>query len=159
MRQLVLKSGKYLFFFILILLINSSCDEIEYNIPDVPVYWEANINQVGMDLQGTYYLPGLGYGGVIIYCAGQIGDRYEFYAFDATCTHEVNRTCLTLKDEKIDNKLCPCNLSSFIVTCECCDSKFNLGDGSGHPIDGPATLPLRPYKTTFFGNILRVYND
>lgn len=143
MRQLVLKSGKYLFFFVLILLLNSSCDEIDSQIPEVPVYLTINLN-----LQNELTIPGnsvlyenAGFGGVIVSCE-QLG---VYYAYDAACTHEISQTC-TVKND------------GFLGTCSCCESKYILS-GSAYPSDGPAVVPLKQYNVSVLGGTtIRVYN-
>ena len=159
MRQLVLKRAKYFIFYILI-AVTVSCDTIDYNIPNVPFGFEVNIiTTPGLQSPGsTIFFPGVGFGGVLVYCAHFNGYNYEYYAFDAACTNEVSRTCIVTKDEEIDTKLCPCQLKSSIVACNCCGSSFNLMDGAAYPLEGPAILPLRQYKTTLNGSVLRVYN-
>jgi len=44
MKELILKSGKYLFIFILSVLLNSSCDKIDSQIPDMPVRLQIDLN-------------------------------------------------------------------------------------------------------------------
>lgn len=158
MRQLVLKSGKYFFIFLFLITISVSCDKIQDSqVPNVPFSFTVNIiNEPNLNVAGNaVFFPGVGYGGVIVYCA-MAGE--EYYAYDATCTHELNSTCAVIKDEDIDPIKCPCLLNSFIVTCECCDSQFGVADGAAYPMSGPAIAPLKHYKTTISNNILRVYN-
>ena len=158
MKQLVLKSGKYFFLFIIMIVIAVSCDKVQDSqVPNIPFSFEVNLsnNNVLNTPGNAMFFPGVGYGGVIVYC---FSASEEFYAYDATCTHELSTTCVVLKDENINPKLCPCLLNSFIVTCECCESKFGVADGAAYPMDGPAIAPLKHYRTTVSGNVLRVYN-
>lgn len=143
MRKLVLKSGKYLFIFVLMVMINSSCEKIESQIPDVPVSISINLNIYNeLTIPGNSLLfPHSGFGGVIVYC--EIPGTY--YAYDAACTHEVNQTC-TLVNE------------GALGTCSCCGSKYIFA-GAAYPTEGPASAPLKQYKVSFVGNsMLRVYN-
>lgn len=159
MGQLAFKSGKYLFFFFLVMLLCGSCEDIlESQIPDVPVSFTINLS-ITPDLNSTgnaVYFPNVGYGGIIVYCAlpGE-----EYYAFDATCPYE-HSTCKVLKGEKLDTKNPPFLLNSPLVTCTCCGSKFIAMTYAGaYPIEGPATAPLKPYNTSMVNSFtLRVYN-
>lgn len=143
MRQLVLKSGKYLFIFILILISNSSCDEIDSQIPEVYVSFT-----ISLDIHNELTVPGnsiyvenVGYGGIIVYCELQ----GSYYAYDAACTNEINQSC-TL------------NVEGALGTCSCCESKF-IFSSSAYPTQGPAAAPLKQYNVSFLGgNMLRIYN-
>ncbi len=158
MKQLILKSGKYLFFFIVLFLFSNSCDKVvDSQVPNIP-FWSQpfNFETSGLGNTGTYFIPGLGYGGAVVFCAWP---REEYYAFDATCTYELSTSHLVLKDQKFDSRLCPCQLNSFVLTCTQCGSQFNIGDGSGYPINGPASAPLKPYRTLISNNSLVIYNN
>lgn len=143
MGKLIVKSGKYLFIIILVLLINSSCDEVDSQIPEVPVRLTLNLN-----IYNELTIPGnsllfeqVGFGGIIVYC--ELPGSY--YAYDAACTHEVSQTC-TLKNEGV------------LGTCSCCSSKFILS-GSAYPSKGPASAPLKQYNVSVLGgNTIRIYN-
>lgn len=143
MRQLLLEIGKYLFFFIVLLTASSSCDEIESQIPDVLRPFTINLNLYN-ELQNpgsSVYFPREGFGGVIVSCLSS----GEYYAYDASCTHEINQTCHVEPD-------------GLIGTCLCCKSQFQLMY-SAYPIEGLAATPLRQYKISVLGgNTLRVYN-
>ena len=70
MKQLVRKSGKYLFFFVLVLFLNLSCDEIDSQIPDVPVRLTLNLSIYNeLTIPGNSLLfENIVFGGVIVYC-------------------------------------------------------------------------------------------
>ena len=143
MRQLVLKRGKYLFFFILILFTNPSCDEIDSQIPEVPVRLTINLNIINeLTIPGNSVLfENYGFGGIIVYC--ELPGSY--YAYDAACTNEINQTCSIVNE-------------GVLGTCSCCESKFILS-GSAYPSEGPASAPLKQYNVSILGNnMLRVYN-
>lgn len=140
--QLVLKSGRFLFFFFI--LFSNSCDKIQDSqVPDVPFSFTINLTIANeLTIPGnSMYFPGAGYGGVIVYC--EMTDIY--YAFDATCTHEIRQTC------KVVN-------SGVLGECSCCKSKF-LFTGGAYPASGPAAAPLRQYQVSKVNSFtLRVYN-
>lgn len=143
MSQVVRKCGKYLFFFVLLVLINASCDEIDSQIPDVPVRLTINLN-----IYNELTIPGnsilfeqAGFGGVIVSCE-QPG---VYFAYDAACTNEISNTCTIQND-------------GFLGTCSCCESKFILS-GSAYPSEGPAAAPLKQYNISVLGGTtIRVYN-
>lgn len=144
MRQLALKSGKYFIFILIILMSSPSCDKIQDSeVPNVPFSFTVNLN-IANDLTipgNSLFFPGPGYGGVIVYC--EMPGQY--YAFDATCTYEISRTC------KIKNE-------GVLGTCSCCESQFIL-IGGAFPSKGPAAAPLRQYNVSTVNNFtLRVYN-
>ncbi len=143
MRQLILKSGKYLFFFILFLALNLSCDEIDSQIPEVSVNFPINLN-IYNELQNpgsSVYFQNVGFGGVIVSCFVE----GEYYAYDAACTHEISQSC----------HLTP---NGLLADCPCCESQFSLFYAAT-PSKGPATAPLKQYNISFLGNsTLRVYN-
>ena len=143
MGHLVIKSGKYLFFFTFIFLINSSCGKIDSQIPDVPVLLNLNLNIYNeLTIPGNSLLfPYSGFGGVIVYCESP----GTYYAYDAACTNEINQTC-TLVNE------------GALGTCSCCESKY-IFTGAAYPSEGPATAPLKQYNVSVLGGTtIRVYN-
>ncbi|WP_340112253.1 Rieske (2Fe-2S) protein [Maribellus mangrovi] len=141
MKELVLKSGKYLLIFTMLVLMNSSCDKVDSQIPDVYVNLPINLS-INNELTipgNSLYSPGVGFGGIIVYCETE----GSYYAFDAACTNEINSSCKVLNE-------------GLLGICSCCESQFILI--GGYPSDGPASAPLKQYKTSLYGNILRVYN-
>lgn len=143
MRQLVLKRLKYLIIYV-VLLLSFSCEEVQDSqVPNIPFSFTVNLN-IANDLTipgNSMFFPGIGYGGVIVYC--ELPGTY--YAFDATCTHEISQTC------KIENE-------GVLGTCTCCESQFIL-IGGAYPSSGPAAAPLRQYNVSNVNSYtLRVYN-
>ena len=141
--KLVGDTVKFLFF-LFMLLSAPSCDQLqESEVPSVPFSFNINLvidNELSIPGNSKYY-PFGGYGGVIVYC--ETSDTY--YAFDATCTHELSTTC------KVVN-------TGVLGECKCCKSKFIL-QGGGYPAEGLAEAPLRQYHVSRINNsTLRVYN-
>ena len=144
MNKLVLKSGKYLIFFLILFFGTNSCDKIQDSvIPNVPFSFTINLN-IANDLTipgNSLFFPNVGFGGVIVYC--ELPGTY--YAFDATCTYEISQNC------KIKNE-------GVLGTCSCCESQFIL-IGGAYPAKGPAAAPLKQYEVSNVNNFtLRVYN-
>lgn len=131
----------------LALSMGTSCkqDDPHDSIPNVPVNMSLDINStlyINLSMVGGYeYLTG-GYKGVVVYRVS----LDEFVAYDRVCSHDP-----LLEDARLimDN-------SSFVLKDTLCGSSFLILDGS--VVTGPATLPLKRYRTTFDGNYLRIYN-
>ncbi|MGE0018773.1 MAG: hypothetical protein AB7S72_03840 [Draconibacterium sp.] len=141
--KLVGDTVKFLFF-LFMLLSAPSCDQLQDSeVPSVPFSFNINLvidNELSIPGNSKYY-PFGGYGGVIVYC--ETSDTY--YAFDATCTHELSTTC------KVVN-------TGVLGECKCCKSKFIL-QGGGYPAEGLAEAPLRQYYVSRINSsTLRVYN-
>ncbi|HYQ57154.1 MAG TPA: hypothetical protein VEP89_07380 [Draconibacterium sp.] len=141
----VAKSGdsgmKVLFLILLSFFMYSSCDEIDSEIPDVRVNLNLDLglwNELTVP-GNSVYVPNAGFGGVIVYCETE----GSYYAFDATCTNEINPSC-HVENEGLTGK------------CSCCESEYVFI--GGYPTKGPAAAPLKQYKTSLYGNTLRVYN-
>lgn len=125
------------------LMILFSCDDSKNKlIPFVPVTFTIDLNIVNdLTVPGnSVFFPGMGYGGVIVYCEFQ----GSYNAYDATCTKEISQACV-LKNEGI------------LATCPCCKSQFLLMGGA-YPSKGPASYPLQPYHVSIAGSKLHVYN-
>jgi len=144
MRHLVFNNWKYLFFFLILQFSAFSCRKDQNTIiPYVPVSFTVNLNIVNdLNVPGnSVYFPGVGYGGIVVYC--EVPGSY--YAFDATCTNEVSNTCI-VKNEGV------------LGTCPCCGSQFIFLSGA-YPSKGPAEMPLKQYNVSQLNSFtLRVYN-
>lgn len=143
MRE-VSKNGKFLFFFFFLFLTTNSCDKVQDSqVPNVPFSFTIDL-AIANELTfpgNSMYFPGGGFGGVVVYCA----DLDEYYAYDATCSYEINQTC------KVVN-------TGVLGECSCCGSKF-LFTGGAYPAQGPAAAPLRQYSVSRVNSFtLRVYN-
>jgi hypothetical protein len=127
-------------------LMQSSCEQNNQNIPYVPVNFDINLNlpsYTSLNYPGEHLIVQGGSKGIIVY-------RYtmdEFVVLDRHSTFDVTLGChvgvesdgITLSDES-----------------ECSDSKWIILDGS--VLQGPATLPLHRYRTSWNPPILHVYN-
>ena len=127
-------------------LMQSSCEQNNQNIPYVPVNFDLNLNlpaYTSLNYPGEHLIVQGGSKGIILY-------RYtidEFVVLDRHSTFDVSMNCkvvvesdgITLSDEN-----------------ECSESKWLIIDGS--VMQGPATLPLHRYRTSWNPPILHVYN-
>jgi len=133
MWQINLKLKNYLLLLFLFTLGSPSCDQvIDSPVPDVYVYFPINlsiVNELTVPTNSVYF-SGVGYSGVIVYC-DQPG---VYYAYDATCTQEVSRSCIVKND-------------GILAECPCCGSQYLL-NSSGYPASPPATMPLKQYQVT-----------
>lgn len=134
---------------ILIFAMTNSCKDdytsvIPYVYVDMPV---VPTNFIELNIPGgSVYFQNAGYGGIIVF-RDLVDSSNPFLAYDATCTYEISSTVrVTAKDD------------SGIATCPVCGSQFILFSGSGAPIKGPASEPLKQYHTSFVGGRILVRN-
>jgi Rieske Fe-S protein len=143
--------------FLIFLFVSCESDKKYTNIPDSYVNIQINLlnyttfkNGIGNylicpdDLISSHTSSGFGYANGIVLCHNSLD---EFLAFDMCCT---NPYCV---EHKIRTTI---NLASGRAECSYCGSVFNLIIGYGDVIIGPAKYPLRLYKTTINGDLLRV---
>lgn len=137
------KIAKYIFFGILLLSV-LRCEKDTHPVPNVYVniYIDVSstqyieLNSIG----GWLYLTG-GYNGLIVYRRS----LEEFMAFDRACPYHPTSSPAIEVDA-----------SGMIAECSDCGSKYLLYDGT--VIEGPASLPLKAYRTIFDGIHLHIYN-
>jgi hypothetical protein len=106
------------------------------------------LSSVGNAVIITYNYAGInsaGYddNGIIIYRASQD----EFYAFDRTCTYDVEKSIAVEIDE-----------SGIIAVCPECGSKYVLPNIGFPTKESPSKYQLHQYKTSFNDLIVHVYN-
>lgn len=113
-------------------------------IPDVYVNFILYPNTIDFIAVGGFkYVNGQGHRGVIVYRI----DAYTFMAYERTCTYDPEKESARVEVEA----------SSVTAIDSTCMSRFSMIDGS--VFIGPATRPLKQYKTTFDGNALVVHNQ
>lgn len=114
-------------------------------VPPVNLDISINVNNPSyVDLAvpgGWLYLTG-GSQGLIVYRASPT----EFVALDRHCTYQTSNLCRVYVD------------SSEVIARDslCCHSAFLINNGS--VIEGPASIDLKRYNTTFNGTTLRIYD-
>lgn len=131
---------------LLFLVVFCSCkkEEKEY-IPNVYVNFQINpnstiyidLNQVG----GWAYVTG-GVSGIVIYRESQ----EVFKAYDRACPHDYDVVGSIVQMEP----------SGLTLIDSLCGSRFIITDGS--VLKGPTTRGLKPYRTSYDGQLLFVYN-
>jgi nitrite reductase/ring-hydroxylating ferredoxin subunit len=144
-----LKNLKYIILttFSAILLFVECGKEQQYaDIPNVSVNFYIDLSSaLYNDLNytgGWMYYNNAGYRGILLYCSAP--DQY--LAFERTCPYDADKECARIEVDQT---------GSFAVD-SCCMSEYLLLDGSVHK--GPATRPLKQYRTTIEGTLLHVYN-
>lgn len=122
----------------------NSCDKDsdKYQIPYVYVNFTAYPNTLDFipDGQWTYFTGG--YKGIIVF--RPMHD--QFIAFERACPH----------DPLVDGAIVEVEPSGMIAVDKVCGSRFLLTDGS--PIEGPARVALKQYRTRYDGHTLMVSN-
>lgn len=132
----------------IILIGLSGCkDDYTSTVPYVPVNMNFNpTNYIEFNISGgSVYFPDAGFGGVIIF-RDLTDSSNPFLAFDAACTYEIPSVSVVVADE------------SGIATCPKCKSQFILFGGNGSPLKGPASEPLKQYRTSYDGGRISVRN-
>ena len=111
---------------------------VSESIPITMPQWSNVFNNVwGYDI-----IENAGLGGIIIVQ----GLNNTFIAYDKSCTFEKTNQCTVSGNYN----------NETILTCGCCESQFNVIDGS--IFNGPANQALKRYNTFFDGHILYVTN-
>ncbi len=155
--------SKIRLFFIIISLVQiiTSCNKKNDVIPDVTVDFTINLT----DPQFTV-LNAIG-GAVIVnastnnwghYAAGFDGNGIivargaeEFYAYDRTCPYDY-----ALNELSIRVNIDPAGFAR--AKCPECETIYELLS-FGTPVSGVGNYPLKNYKTSFDGRLVRVWNN
>ena len=115
------------------------------NVPsasvDIYIYTSSpsfiDLNAIG----GYTYITG-GVRGILLYRK----TTSEIIAYERNCTYQPSQPCATVVVDA----------THILATDTCCHSKFSLYDGT--VTNGPASVPLKTYNTTFDGTTLHIYN-
>ena len=139
---------KYFSFIVLIFIFSLalSCKKQSDNgvpITAVDIYlYSNNPSFINLTAVGGYvYITG-GVRGILLYRKS----NSEIMAYDRNCTYQSTQPCATVVVDQ----------THILAVDTCCHSKFSIYDGS--VTQGPASLPLKAYQTTFDGNVLHIYN-
>ncbi|MDR1346312.1 MAG: hypothetical protein LBK03_06385 [Bacteroidales bacterium] len=140
--KLIRKTGIIL---LLLFLSNGCHDQTHQTIPNTRVDFSIYPNSVQYaDLThygGHIYLTG-GVCGIVIYRVNE----YDFVAYDRACSYDWQDNTARLEVDE----------SGLLLVHKSCGSTFNILDGS--VVRGPATYPLKRYRSYFDGMMLRIYN-
>lgn len=124
-----------------------SCNKNRNRVPYVPVDMYINTSlpaYVNLSAIGGWVYASGGSKGIIIY--RQSSDI--FMAYDRHCTYDVNANC---NPAVVDS-------TNIAIRCECDGSRYQIYDGS--VIEGPATMSLQQYQTSYdiMSNTLHIFN-
>ena len=109
-------------------------DNIEINLTNIQYY---NLTTLGyVEIDG-------GVKGIILYK----NSSSDYIAYEKNCSYLPYNNCAKVE---IDG-------SGLFMTDPCCSSQFSFADGV--PIGGPASLPLRRYRTILNGNFLIITDE
>lgn len=152
--------SKIRFFLISLALIItlSSCNKKNDVIPDVSVNFYLDIYDpqfVTLSAVGNHIIvtsqtnnrgalsAGYDYNGIIVYSS----DLDVFSAYDRTCPHDYAVNSLSIK----------VNVDFTLAVCPKCGTTYALAAG-GTPVSGVGRYPLKNYRTSFDGRLIRVWN-
>ncbi len=128
-----------------ILIVLFSCKNQYEGIPNINVNLYINIqNPQYQNLSGMgswAYVEG-GSKGIIVFNL----DNDNFLAYERHCPYDPQNSCSKISVDE----------TNLFAVDTCCSSKYQLIDGS--VIDGPGSLPLKGYNTSFDGNIIHIWN-
>ena len=138
---------KYFYLLFFGILLFQACDDetIEDGIPIVIVNETINLNNYqyqSLNLIGGFAYLNAGVRGIIIYRQS----LNQFIAIERNCTFQPLSECADVSVDK----------STLFLIDSCCNSTF---DFNGFPTGGPATLPLRQYRTILNENFLTITNE
>lgn len=129
-----------------LVMVFSACKKQHQYVPNVycnlTIYVNDPQNIVLTTVDGWKYFEG-GNRGVVVYRKG----INEFVAYDRTCPYLPEESSSIVAVDTTNN---------IILKDVSCTSQFLLSDGS--TISGPAVIPLKAFKCTFDGTVLRVTN-
>lgn len=150
------KLRKFFLFLLLSLFLTGCEDEKRDIIPNTYVNFTIrldnpqfiSLSSIGNAVVITSSYDGInsaGYNnnGIIIYRASQD----EFYAFDRTCTYDVEKSIAVEIDD-----------SGIIAECPECGSRYILPNIGFPTEESPSKYQLQQYKTHFDGLIVHVFN-
>lgn len=102
------------------------------------IYDQSNIDQAG---------EMTGFGGVLVYHGLSSDGSDAYYAFDAACPYEANSKTRVEVDA-----------DGLYAVCPACQSRFELINGFGNPVSGPAEYNLKPYQVSVEGDKIYIRN-
>lgn len=134
--------------FLFIISIFQSCKKEKETVPYAEVDITLNLNNakyyelntIGGYIYLTAQYPSKG---IIVYRKS----FEEYLAYERSCTYDPEGSCCAVDVED----------DGVYAIDSCCNSRFLLLDGSPYE-DGPASMPLKQYRTNADGSYLHIYN-
>ena len=147
MPAIIKKTIRFTFLVFALLLISvSGCKkEQQAEIPNVYVNLDLDISStlyIELNTVGGHVNLTGGYKGITVYRES----IDQFIAFERCCSY----------DPDVEAARVVVDTAGLSLTDPVCGSKFLILDGS--VIKGPATAPLKQYRTSFDGDNLHIYN-
>lgn len=151
-----MKSFYFIHIFLSFVILLTACRKEENPVPKTPInvlIYSIESNPIYSDLRiegnaAIVVKPNecLGYkcNGVILYRYKSEGTYDDFKAYDLTCTYEGGDCAMKMDDS-----------FTYLVTCPCCGSVYNLQ--GGYMEKGPAKFPLREFNCSFSSGDLSIY--
>lgn len=140
-----MKKKSILFLLFTAMLMAGACRKESDTVPNVPVDFYVNTtdpNFVALNAVGGWVYVTGGAQGIVIYRKSQT----EFMAYDRNCTYKASSGKRLFVDTS----------TNLFLQDSDCGSKFLITDGSVQ--NGPASVPLKHYTSTFDGVMIHVYN-
>lgn len=143
------KRNLHIIFLLVIFTILAGCeDRYTSFIPQYPVFLELNLttsHPTFIDngyatltfIEKRFEYDRLGYGGILVICgmsSTNTTDPYQYYAYDLSCPHEADRNIRVVPNE------------SGQAICEECGSVYEIGFGTGVPVEGDSNERLKSYR-------------
>ncbi len=123
-----------------------------YAQADEPIPF-ANFSEITINLTFPEYRALKSDGGFVEIDGGVRGiivyriDATTFEAYERNCPYRPEEACA-----RVD-----VDISKIFLTDRCCGSNFNFADG--YPTNGPASRPLRRYRTSLAGATLTITDE
>ncbi|NOU58830.1 Rieske (2Fe-2S) protein [Marinifilum caeruleilacunae] len=150
----------YFFVFFSLCLSICSCSSDSVDVNDIVPYRKIDVS-LNLDYHNELtnntalyfsdvYGQSVGYRnhGIIVFRAND-----QYYAYDATCTHDVEA------DEHVElNDPDDPDAWEGVAVCPICESEFLIQNGAFPINESVAKHPLKSYRTSKSGNMLRIYN-
>jgi nitrite reductase/ring-hydroxylating ferredoxin subunit len=151
-----------LYFFLLLPLYGAicSCSSDSVDINDIVPYRKIDVN-LNLDYHNELtnntaiyfddvYGQQVGYKnhGIIVFRAND-----QYYAYDATCTNDVESIEHVELNDPDDQ-----DAWEGVAVCPVCKSEFLIQNGAFPINESVAKYPLKSYRTSKSGNMLRIYN-
>jgi len=148
------RKTKIFIFSVLLITCSFSCDkETEgTSIPYVYVNFTIYPNTLDFIPDGGWVTVSGGYKGIIIYRPL----HEEFLAFERACPYDPLREKYHIEVESSGIIAADDTIVAGVTPKTCCGSRFLMTDGS--PIEGPARVGLKQYRTRYDGLSLTVSN-
>ena len=150
---------KRIIFCLLTFMVLSRSKTIEPSLGLYPVYFEVNLNtewrlqasqasKIFTEKNTNQHDARFGLGGILVYngFSNNGGSQNLYYAFDAACPYEASSNVTVEVQDGV------------FAVCPKCGSKYDISNGVGNPMEGPATKVLQHYRVDQTDKTLLIRN-